>query len=597
MQLIRLEAKNVFSIGEISIDLAKKGLLLITGYSNDDNSGNGAGKSSLANHSIVWGLFGQTYDGSRGDSIINRNSGIQSGSVAITFQGVDGRVYQIIRTRNPNKLKLLGTTPHPNFVVPAVLGYPLDISHKLEKETQETINHLLGRDFASFIHSDLIGPGTERSFFRLSGPEQVSIIESLLPTTKLEEWAQTAKRRVKLLADAQEIQKRELAVCAGRKETLEQQLKNLTNENVRWRANNTSQLFSTKNLLKKVESEKKSKEDTLKGIHEEILEVRRNIPINLFVNQDPQKDKENLRDTKVTLEARVSSLTRLANVGVCNACGQDAPADKKAEAALNLANAKEELTKVNEKYIELSACVTSVSRLDNLQKQYNSISSTSYDELIGVYQKTIKECEGNTSPYEASILSCSEAIKQYEAEAQVIKNQMPIFETDLKWMEFWSKGLSTDLRTMMIEEICPFLEGRINDYLIKLRNPQFKVVVSTVKSLKSGDIREKFNLQVRSNHGADSFELLSVGEKQLVSFAASLAVADLAATQTRGKSHILILDEPFMGLHKNNCANIIEFLNSYDRSTILLISNEDELKSLVSNRVRVVKTRGVTWLE
>jgi len=150
---------------------------------------------------------------------------------------------------------------------------------------------------------------------------------------------------------------------------------------------------------------------------------------------------------------------------------------------------------------------------------------------------------------------------------------------------------------MMIEEICPFLEGRINDYLIKLRNPQFKVVVSTVKSLKSGDIREKFNLQVRSNHGADSFELLSVGEKQLVSFAASLAVADLAATQTRGKSHILILDEPFMGLHKNNCANIIEFLNSYDRSTILLISNEDELKSLVSNRIRVVKTRGVTWLE
>jgi len=115
--------------------------------------------------------------------------------------------------------------------------------------------------------------------------------------------------------------------------------------------------------------------------------------------------------------------------------------------------------------------------------------------------------------------------------------------------------------------------------------------------LKSGDIREKFNLEIQSDHGANSFDLLSVGEKQMVSFAASLAVADLATTQVGGRSNILILDEPFMGLHKNNCDKIINFLNSSNIETILLISNEDNLKSMVPNRVHVVKTKGKSWLE
>jgi len=584
MNLIKLEAENVFSLGKVSLDLADRGLLLIIGFSNDDNNGNGAGKSSLANHSIIWGLYGQTYDGSKGDSVINRNSATQSSSVAITFSGMDDRIYKIIRTRNPNKLRLLSFDDR-------------DISHKLEKETQETINHLLGRDFATFIHSDLIGPGTERSFFKLSGAEQVSIIESLLPMTKLEEWAQSSKNKAKTLREELEIKKKEISIVQGKKELLETQLKDVANENLRWRANTTSELYSTKSALKRVENEKKSKEAQLEAIKNEMIEIRRKIPITVLANENAEKTKENLRDTKIKLEATIPGLLRLANAGVCNTCGQSTPESSKAEALQKLKETKAELIKFDAEYLELSAGLAKVFQLENLQKRINGISSTSHDELIGVYKKKIEECENAASPYETSINAMVQSIKNFESETQSIKADLSIWETDLKWMEFWAKGFSTDLRTMIIEEVCPFLEGRINDYLVKLRNPQFKATVSTIKSLKSGDIREKFNLQVRSIHGADSFELLSVGEKQLVSFAASLAVADLASTQVQGKSYILILDEPFMGLSGSNCDNVVNFLNSYDRSTILLISNEENIKTQLPNQIRVVKTKGVTWLE
>src|SRR3972149_8758242 len=147
MKLLRLKAKNVFSLGEVDLDLNKKGLILITGYSIDDSDENGAGKSSLANHAIVWGLYGQTQDGFKADDAINRHAPDNSGWVEIDFIGIDAEPYSIKRSRNPNKLILLKNNE--------------DISHKLEKETQKAINKILGRDFHPFIQSDLIGPGTE----------------------------------------------------------------------------------------------------------------------------------------------------------------------------------------------------------------------------------------------------------------------------------------------------------------------------------------------------------------------------------------------------------------------------------------------------
>ena len=68
-----------------------------------------------------------------------------------------------------------------------------------------------------------------------------------------------------------------------------------------------------------------------------------------------------------------------------------------------LKETKAELIKFDAEYLELSAGLAKVFQLENLQKRINGISSTSHDELIGVYKKKIEECENAASPYETSI--------------------------------------------------------------------------------------------------------------------------------------------------------------------------------------------------
>jgi len=222
MQLLNLRAENVFSIGDISLNLADRGLLLVTGYSDDDKSGNGAGKSSLANHAIVWGLYGQTYDGVRGDAVVNRNSDDKTGKVSIEFLS-QGQYYKIIRTRNPNSLELYNMT-----------YAPVKISGRIEKDTQKQIDACLGRSFNTFIQSNLIGPGTERSFFKLSGPEQMEIIESLLPVGDLNLWAARAKEKAKEIKEKTQALRFDLSKLQGKHENMHEYLQQTTNQHYNW---------------------------------------------------------------------------------------------------------------------------------------------------------------------------------------------------------------------------------------------------------------------------------------------------------------------------------------------------------------------------
>ena len=147
---------------------------------------------------------------------------------------------------------------------------------------------------------------------------------------------------------------------------------------------------------------------------------------------------------------------------------------------------------------------------------------------------------------------------------------------------------------------CPYLEQRTARHLEGLRNSQFKVKFQTVKELKSGDQKDEFNIRVESNTGGSSFDALSGGEQQIVSFSLGMALADLAETQVEGKSNVLILDECFTELDAINQEAVVDYINSdlrKTRETILIISNEEHLKSLFPNQIHVVKENGISRIK
>jgi len=167
-------------------------------------------------------------------------------------------------------------------------------------------------------------------------------------------------------------------------------------------------------------------------------------------------------------------------------------------------------------------------------------------------------------------------------------------------VSFWKNAYTKDIPLLLFNHACPFLEERTNNYLSDLNNSQIRVKFSTVKTLKSGDAKRDFNITVRSKTGGEDYSLLSGGEQQMVNFAISLALSDLAETQFRGGSKMAVLDEPFTNLDARNCESVINFLNTQfltKRNTVLLISNEDSLKQSIPKRINIVKKNGVSTLQ
>ena len=575
MRLISLEAENVFSLGHVTLDLENRKILLVTGFSNDDKNGNGAGKSSLANHAIVWGLFGQTYDGTKGDAVINRNSDKKFGKVEITFEDINGKVCKVVRTRNPNSLKLIEKSLLKEAVV---LGRPS------VNDTQEMINKRLGRDFSTFIHSDLIGPGTERSFFRLSGAEQVSVLENLLPVHDLEEWTSVAKSRAKQTqARIQELEGKRNQLI-GKRDAMEHYMASIVTKKANWKQNIKEEIHKQ---TENVQNSEAKKDELEAGISELVKTVG---PKWAQAYSALKTEYNNIWLKRAELGKEVQYLAKIIDVSTCEVCRQEVLPDLKENARGRLNVNKSILDDNLARQDQLNDWLVKCDTIKDIQGKIEK-----HNTGFEVLRKILDNLKSAMCPYESEPVYSD--IVKYTSGIKNVEIELASEKTSLHWFDFWANAYGRDLRTMMIEEVCPFLEQRINEYLVRLGNPQFKATVSTVKSLKSGDIREKFNLEVKSDHGASSFDLLSVGEKQIVSFAASLAVADLATTQVSGRSNILILDEPFMGLARSNCDNIINFLNQCDVETILLISNDDSLKELVSNRIHIVKTKGQSWLE
>jgi DNA repair exonuclease SbcCD ATPase subunit len=212
----------------------------------------------------------------------------------------------------------------------------------------------------------------------------------------------------------------------------------------------------------------------------------------------------------------------------------------------------------------------------------------------------LKNLKAVTNPFTRLVSSSKEDLATERRAADTCTAIIEAEEKVREHYRFWNHAFGKDLKTLLFEKVCPFLESKANQYLNDLNNGQIKVSFSTVKSLKSGDTKDQFSVTASSTTGSNVFELFSGAEKQLTSFAVGMALSDLAALQTQGASKFMILDEPFLYQSPENCENIVNFITTHkvgDGSTLLLISNEDNLASLIPNRVHVVKRNGVSSIE
>ena len=594
MKLLSLKAHNVFSIGTIELDLKDRGLLLVTGWSEDDKNGNMAGKSSVANHCISWGLYGKTVHGVKADAVINTSiKNAKHCGVTIHFEGIDGETYRIYRARKPNSLTLSKYDAFDDEI-----GEWQDLSKRNEKDTQAVLDKLLGRDHKTFIQSDFFGQGRERSFLALPGSDQKAVIEEILPLNHLDEWKDNAKDATKLAEAKFENLGVEQRMSHDRERTAVANLHTLESQEAGWATNHSTELSAAQQKLNAVTALDMVIEDEIATLEESLP------PGDVDSVLNNQRGVESLMsNARTVLSHKIDTLTsyidrRAARPDVCDSCDQPLPPHRieiNAEALKRDRLEREELIKERgEKEAKQYLAASMIAICHELQGLEANLGRKGDESML---KEKVQYFASQNNPFKNLIAAAKVVVGQEREAGELLRLMAVEVEKELTHFKFWDNAYGSDLKTLVFNQVCPFLERKTNEFLRALDNGQIKVKFRTVKVLKSGEPRDQFCVTAASDTGSSVFELFSGAEAQLTSFAVGMALSELASVQAEGASSFMILDEPFLYQSPENCERIISFVTTHlvgDKATILLISNEDNLVNLVPNRVHVVKKKGVT---
>jgi len=142
------------------------------------------------------------------------------------------------------------------------------------------------------------------------------------------------------------------------------------------------------------------------------------------------------------------------------------------------------------------------------------------------------------------------------------------------------------IRTRIIERYLPLLNVYIKEFLDILTNGKMEVKLV---------INDKSKVDMVIEGGmADTFQMLSGGEKMVTRIAVDIALALLSFSRNSQKPEIICLDEIFAPLDDVRTEGVFKVIQKLqDRfSRVLVISHKDEIKSIIDNNIYVEKDSG-----
>lgn len=616
MKLTRFKAKNIFSLGEVDLDLDRRGLLLVTGHSIDDGGANGSGKSSLSSKGLLWTMYGTTATGEKADAVINRFAKEDDNSEGIVeLVARSGCHYRITRSRNPNRLCLVN------------MDTGEDISCKQEKDTQELVNGILGRSKETFLQTDFFGQGKQAAFLDLTPKAQIEVLEQILPFDQINDLANDTKRNLaKLTIISNSVNKHSIET-QGKLMEAQNSERQLSESVDKWERSQEITVERIKAEIAKAEASDNFV-NAIEGIQKEIEGILTKPEAENVIQTSQVNMKDCLETKKIWIAALEDWLHEKRNIPIgpqpphnttlCPTCNKEMNKIEHSKLVIEYAAAQSKLGYAN---TMIDQCEATLKHVDFLIQQLQDGKTQAEQALrqhaeievkiakieadrnslkTAILKESLQDTQSAVNPYvEMYERSCLN-VKTLTATMTFHKRREEEIQKDKSAMEFWQMAFNKDLKNELIKSCCNFLQEKAIIHLEGLGNAQLKVKVETTKVLKSSDERSEFTVSAFSNNGGGNYDALSGGEKQLVNFAFGLALADLAELQTDGPSYLMILDEPLVALDARNSENFVNYLNTYligKKETILLVSNEEALKTLIPNKIQVIKENGISRLE
>ena len=620
MDFCSLEIENFLTIGEAKVDLQNKGLVLIQGVNEDDDSANsnGAGKSSVVD-ALCWCLYGKTARGVSADSVINITEK-KNCRVSVSVDD-DGVLYTITRHRKHKKGK---NRLEVHMIDKA--GKPSDLTKGTDKLTQPLVEQIIGSSYEVFTAAIYAGQEAMPDLPGMSDKQLKTLIEEAAGVDRLQAAYTTAREKMrghqeKVLRQQAHVQSANSALATANANL--QRLEKACDEWIGTQVIKIQQandyetacrqrhkdavLLCEPQRLQEVQAELRDVTAQIAGTDAERKEEKRlsveasNWSQQFAIYKQQLQDRanetrrlktaaENVQNEvgtpckecgKPIEEADVEPKQVIANQRLTDAVAQLRDLKAKTDSAQGSSqSASERLSEFQRTMTDISAAVALQQQLSSERARIERLDMDAANARADIEraQRAVAELEAQDNPYiklvdeaQSAVTKATEIQQAETAAEKQLAADVPLYEAAVA--VFSPAGV----RAHILDTVTPYLNERTSHYLGTLSDGNLSAVWSTIGFTTKGDAREKFNIEVSNGTGADSFAGLSGGEKRKVRLSCSLALQDLVASRASKSLSLFVGDEIDHALDDAGLERLMGILDekAKQRGTVLVISHND----------------------
>lgn len=635
MKFESLFGRNILTLaGDFHINLRDRGLHLIRGENDDDSSAssNGAGKSSVVD-ALCWCLFGVTARGAKGDAIVNRHAKKDAMAGVVIDNGASRYVIERHRkdTTHKNALRLL---------LQGKPGEPAtDLSKGTDAETQKEVEKILGCSYEVFVAAVYSGQEIMPDLPRMTDRQLKSLIEESAGLERIEAAYEVARQR---LTEAKgDVANAESATAALRTRlaNAEIALSKFTHDEQAWEAGRAERVKTAEEahqqadvaLAAAIKAHEEAdirysaakphieRIDQALAEHRSLVEAdnlaaqevtRAERAVNLHALQQAQArvaeiqaqidnpDRHRLQPCKecgtvlesMTREDYIAHRQQHLNTALAEFARQRELALAQKQ-AIDAARAKRALTQA-----AIPDVTTMTAQRATLAKTLDSLTAAvqtrnnakAARDLAAQNVKTVKEA---ANPYTSGVKATQTEFTNTRAQLEEAERKEKAAREKFAVANEVAKIFGpAGVRAQILDTVTPYLNDRTAEYLSVLSDGQITAVWTTLSKSASGDLKEKFSIEVEHAKGGNDFSLISGGEKRKVRLACALALQDLVASRATQPIDLWIGDEIDDALDPAGLERLMTILErkARERGTVLVISHSD-LRDWIDNVTTVRK--------
>ena len=636
MNFNTLTALNFMSFKSLYFNIPDNGLHFIGGQVEEKpmSNSNGAGKSSIT-EALCFGLFGKTIRNAGKDDIVNRDVG-KDCVVGIEFEN-NNQKYTVFRfrndTENANELRLLQGEK--------------DITLGTINATQDMINNVLGMNWMVFSNAVIFGENARR-FTQAKDSEKKRIFDEIMLFQQYVEAQIKAKDELKSINITLSKAGNDFIVIES---SMQQYRTTLNEENERLDiAKKTkikaldyikilnseiavldAEIKTDNEELKRIEIDKNSLEEENDLLYKTVVDLTAKKTEGL--REYKNKENEYLVHVKMAM-IKCTELNEILEIsdlpeGVrCPQCRQIVTkgsieevkkhfrkklieSDSEYELELKLHNKaktlREEAEHDFDKKIDdarelrgdfdtqITKFINKIRFLKDVISDLKASIKSKSDEIglrEGYTEKAIAEIKDRKEKISIKIKDLDQKRLDLNVTIEDLKNE-------ILYYDFWVEGFGNrGIKSFLLDEIVPELNKKATYYASMLMDNEIQIEFNTESTLKSGEIRDKFNISIMYSDEVVAYENCSSGEKGRIDVAILLALQSLIFSRAVGNCNLVVFDEVFTNLDITGIERVVNLLREEaENKAILVISHQNELKDYFDNQILIIKDEDGSRIE